>query len=72
MTDEEAEYVSYLLRLRRTRRDGSIVWQASLESTRTSKVSHFANLTELLAFLAERFAATGPADLTDKPGPLQQ
>ena len=50
MSGERGRYVSYLLRLWQTRREGALVWQASLESPTTGERRGFASLAELCAF----------------------
>ncbi len=54
MTKPEEQYFSYLLRLWRSRRNGELVWRASLESSQTGQQHLFATLEELCVFLQER------------------
>ncbi len=54
MTKPEEQYLSYLLRLWQSRRNGEFVWRASLESSQTGQQYLFATLEELCAFLQER------------------
>jgi hypothetical protein len=55
----EEDYVSYLLRLRRTVRAGQSGWLATLEDTRTGDRVNL-RLEELVTFLRNRLDA--PAD----------
>ena len=57
MSDERRRYVSYLLRLWQTRREGALVWHASLESPTTGERWGFASLAELYAYLDRETAA---------------
>lgn len=54
MTKPEEQYLSYLLRLWLSKRNGEFVWRASLESSQTGQQHLFATLEELCAFLQER------------------
>jgi hypothetical protein len=60
MSSEQVNYLSYLLRLRRSDREGRPVWRASLESTRDGQRLGFASVEGLVAFLIARFGATQP------------
>jgi hypothetical protein len=71
MVDEEADYASYLLRLRRSKRNNRVVWQVSLESTRTGEINHFANLAELLTYLNDHFTETDINRFSDQQLPDQ-
>ena len=64
MCREPDNYVSYLLRLRRSDRDGQPIWRASLESTRDGQRLEFGSVEALIAFLSARFGSTqrGAAD----------
>ena len=71
MDKERDDYASYLLRLRRSDRDGQPTWRASLESTRDGQRLEFASAEALVAFLIARFGPTqrGSADKEgEKPG----
>ncbi|MBL7202018.1 MAG: hypothetical protein ISS56_17910 [Anaerolineae bacterium] len=58
MGKERDDYASYLLRLRRSDRNGRPTWRASLESTLDGQRTDFANVEELIAFLTARFRWT--------------
>jgi hypothetical protein len=51
MSDEQSNYLSYLLRLWRENGEEQNTWQASLESALTHKRYVFPNLEKLFAFL---------------------
>jgi hypothetical protein len=51
MSREQGRYISYLLRLWQTRREGKLIWRASLESPHTGERRGFTNLEELFGFL---------------------
>ena len=46
-------YISYLLRLWKTKSGGERVWRASLESPHTGERKSFASLTNLFTFLEQ-------------------
>jgi hypothetical protein len=48
----QREYMAFLLRLWREKRDGS--WRAALEEPTTAERTGFATLTELVAYLENR------------------
>ena len=50
-------YISYLLRLWETEREGSTIWQASLQNPDTGKRTGFASLDALFAFLRRQTGA---------------
>jgi hypothetical protein len=56
MSEEQRRYVSYLLRLWQTQREGALVWRASLESPTTGERQGFACLADLFAFLEQETA----------------
>jgi hypothetical protein len=58
MGREPNNYASYLLRLRRSDRDGRLTWRASLESTRDGERIEFASVEALVAFLSARFGSS--------------
>jgi hypothetical protein len=61
MTKEQADYLSYLLRLRRVSGQEA-VWRASLEDPHTGDLHNFASLEEVFDFLrAQTGAAPQPA-----------
>jgi hypothetical protein len=51
MSQEDGQYLSYLLRLWQTKREGEWVWRASLESARTGERSSFPDLEALCHYL---------------------
>ena len=51
MDKEQADYLSYLLRMWRVSREGEAVWRTSLESPHTGRRRVFASLTDLFAYL---------------------
>jgi hypothetical protein len=53
VSDQERRYISYLLRLWQIESQGQLVWQASLEDSRTGKRRGFASVDALLAFLRQ-------------------
>ena len=57
MRQEREDYASYLLRLRRSNRDGQSIWRASLESTRDGQRLEFASVEALVAFLIAHFGS---------------
>ena len=57
MGQERDDYASYLLRLRRSDRDGQITWRASLESTRNGQRIELGSVEPLVAFLIARFGS---------------
>jgi hypothetical protein len=58
VVQERDDYASYMLRLRRSDRDGQPTWRASLESTRDGQRVDFGSVEALIAFLADRFGET--------------
>jgi hypothetical protein len=58
MKEPEEQYLSYLLRLWQSQRNGELIWRASLESSQTGQRHLFATLEELCAFLQETTRAT--------------
>ena len=58
MKDQGRRYVSYLLRLWQSEREGVLVWCASLESSTTGERQGFAGLADLYAFLERETALT--------------
>ena len=53
MVEERRCYVSYLLRLWETKREGVSIWRASLQSPDTGERTGFASLDALFAFLRQ-------------------
>jgi hypothetical protein len=53
-TEEQCEYLSYLLRLWRVSNEQEPVWRASLKSSRSGESVSFASLEELFDFLRQR------------------
>lgn len=60
---EEANYLSYLLRLWRVHSEGEMVWRASLEGAVSGEIVSFASLDLLWGFLA---AQMGTSQTTDE------
>ena len=62
-------YLSYLLRLRRVQTQPPL-WQASLQDARSGEWRHFADLTELFAFIGRQVGddAARPATESGPPG----
>lgn len=56
-TNQQRPYRSYLLRLWQVYADGQHTWRASLESAQTGEVRHFANLQELVTYMAQQTQA---------------
>jgi hypothetical protein len=62
MTENDACYMSYLLRLWQTKSTGEFVWRASLESPRSGERMGVHRLEDLFAFLREQ------TDVESDPG----
>ena len=62
MSNEQPNYLSYLLRLWRENGEERNDWQASLESALTRKRYAFSNLEKLFTFLQQQTGAEGDAD----------
>lgn len=60
MTDKQANYLAYLLRLWREENDGQAIWRASLELPGPGKRRAFANLEALFAFLETKTGQIPP------------
>lgn len=58
LTEEQLNYVSYLLRLWQVQSAGRLIWRASLQSTATGERLGFADFESLVAFLLEEIAKT--------------
>ena len=58
MSNEQPDYLSYLLRLWRVNGEEEAVWRASLESPHTGECLRFACLDELFEFLRQAVGAT--------------
>jgi hypothetical protein len=54
VSDEQADYVSYLLRIWREKGKGQPVWRASLERSRTAERQVFPSLEELFEYLLQQ------------------
>jgi hypothetical protein len=57
MSNEQPDYMSYLLRLWRETAQGQTVWWASLESSLTSERQVFTSLCDLFQFLRQQTGA---------------
>ena len=66
MTDKQANYLAYLLRLWREESDGQPTWRASLELPGPGKRRAFASLEALFAFL-ETKTGQAPPKANDSP-----
>jgi hypothetical protein len=58
MGQKRDDYASYLLRLRRSDRDGQLTWRASLEGTLDGQRIEFASVEALVTFLSARFGSS--------------
>jgi hypothetical protein len=67
--NERDDYASYLLRLRRSDRNGQPTWRASLESTHDGQRLQFNSLEALVAFLKDRFGQRVGGDAAGREGP---
>lgn len=54
MSQEQPEYLSYLLRLWRENDEDRPVWRASLKQVQTGEQAGFTSLEELFGFLREQ------------------
>jgi hypothetical protein len=54
VSEEQRRYISYLLRLWQLESKGQLVWQASLEDSRTGRRRGFTSLDALFAFLRQQ------------------
>ena len=68
MSRQRRRYVSYLLRLWQTQREGALVWHASLESPTTGQRRGFANVADLCAFLEQETAPIDEVELRTPAG----
>jgi hypothetical protein len=66
--EEEAEYLSYLLRLWCVEGEEGKVWRASLQSTQTRQQVGFAGLEPLFEYLRTQTSVEGRPDLGPKFG----
>jgi hypothetical protein len=66
VSNQEDDYASYLLRLKRSDRNGRPTWRASMESTLDGQRLEFSGLEALVAFLEERFGRRGGAEASNK------
>src|SRR6478672_11319565 len=64
--DERPNYLSYLVRLRRTQSGEGKVWRACLEEPLTQEVYRFDDLQSLLSFLLARTGQSGQANVNDQ------
>ena len=63
MSNEQPDYLSYLLRLWRVTGKGRTVWRASLESSLSGERQTFASMFDVLNYLQEQ---TGAELATDR------
>jgi hypothetical protein len=61
-TEEQCNYLSYLLRLWRVSNEQEPVWRASLKSSRSGESVSFASLEELFDFLQRQTGLALEAD----------
>lgn len=61
-SEEQHDYLSYLLRLWREGDEGRPVWRASLKSSRTGEKVGFGSLEELFEFLQRETGTIGSSD----------
>jgi hypothetical protein len=66
MSNEQPDYVSYLLRLWRETARGETVWRASLERSLADKRHVFASLGDLFEYLRQQ--AGGALDVDNDEG----
>ena len=62
MSTQPKHQLSYLLRLRPAREEGTIVWRASLEDAQGGPRLGFASLARLVAFLVDQTSGEGDGD----------
>lgn len=65
MSNEQTDYLSYLLRLWRENGKEQTAWRASLERSRTAKRQAFPSLDELFEHLQQRVGVVLDADGDD-------
>jgi hypothetical protein len=65
MSNEQTDYLSYLLRLWRENGEGQTVWRASLERSRTARRQVFPGLEDLCEYLQRRTGVAFGADADD-------
>jgi hypothetical protein len=70
VSEQERRYISYLLRLWQIESQGRLVWQASLEDSRTGKRKGFVSVDALLAFLRQAINEDRPA-IDEEPRPRE-
>ncbi len=74
MSEEQPDYIAYLLRLWRTGGQAGGAWRASIEDPHTGERRGFASLEALFAFLREQVGMpsvsdrNGGIDLRQNPG----
>jgi hypothetical protein len=59
MSREHGRYLSYLLRLWQTKREGEWVWRASLQKARTNERVSFPDLDALCRYLLREIQVSG-------------
>jgi hypothetical protein len=62
MSNEQPDYLSYLLRLWRVTGKGRTVWRASLESSLSGERQLFSNMFDVLQYLQQQMGATLATD----------
>jgi hypothetical protein len=71
LREEQADYRSYLLRLRRTHSGDGPVWRATLEEPVTQEIWRFDDLPDLFRFLHAQTTPGPPEGSGDGDPPLQ-
>ena len=66
--NQSPDYLSYLIRLRRTQTGEGHVWRACLEEPLTQEVFRFDDLQSLLTFLLAQTGQSVQAEATNHPG----
>lgn len=69
MAISEQRYLSFLLRLWRVKRNGDLIWRASLDDPHTGERRGFASLATLMDFLKQQTQGEddkGQSNLTDQ------
>ena len=61
MSEEQPEYLAYLLRMWRVQEDGGMSWRASLERPSNGQRLAFTSLEAVFDFLRRQASATTPA-----------
>jgi hypothetical protein len=65
MTEEQPDYLAYLLRLWRVSEQGKAVWRASLQNSLNGDLLGFASLDDMFLFLRRQTDAMANDDEND-------